>query len=75
MLASFTSMDAESDHPRFGNPDSVKRRHALERVPISGNRLSELNALKSLSLEPDSTIRRFRLIASGSKGGRAGVKP
>jgi hypothetical protein len=29
MLASFTSMDSESDRPRFGNPDSVKRRHAL----------------------------------------------
>ena len=34
MLASFTSMDAESDHPRFGNPDSVKRRHALGGVDI-----------------------------------------
>jgi hypothetical protein len=36
ILASFTSMDSESDFPRFGNPDSVKSRHALVHTAAAG---------------------------------------
>jgi hypothetical protein len=42
----------------------------IERVPHKWNRFCDQNALKTLNREPDSTIRRFRLIASGSNTNR-----